>query len=80
MTDVALVCEEHDPLDGSVHGLLMCSKDVFDRSSAERLAGNVQVSGRYLSLHILITVHVYALKVGRWFAVGQMQRLKISES
>ena len=43
MTDVALVCEEHDPLDGSVHGQLTCSKDVFDLAGAERLAGNLQV-------------------------------------
>lgn len=49
MTDVALVCEDHDPLDGSVHGLLMCSKDVFDRCSAERLAGNIQVPCCYFA-------------------------------
>lgn len=49
MTDVALVCEEHDPLDGSVHGQLTCSKDVFDLASAERLAGNLQVRYQQLS-------------------------------
>ena len=49
MTDVSLVCEEHDPSDGSVHGQLICSKDVFDLPSAERLAGNLQVRIRHLS-------------------------------
>ncbi len=43
MTDVALICEEHDPLDGSVHGQLICSKDVFDLESAQRLVDNLQV-------------------------------------
>ncbi len=51
MTDVALVCEEHDPQDGSVHGQLSCSKDVFDLASAERLAANLQVGSFSCACH-----------------------------